>query len=402
MEGALAEIPATYATDDEYDAAFSVLGVDAQGERWTAGSIHWYADSALALSDTKMSLAGDHPPNRLRAWLRVRAPSSHAAILLAADTLEVALSALTYALSGARSSGLRPLIERSLFAGNATRGGWREGGAWKREELFRDQTAREGGFKEFSITYAPLVERSRNPGTQSEIEQRLVRAFAWYREGRWEPNPTSRFLAYFVAFEQIFVGGRTGQKFMLPQTAQGLLEPWIVTHGQEGAPLEAIVDHAQRLRRHALVSPWLATELDAVPELKAWRTDIRPLLVTSAFTSVLARGQALMPPHDADLQALQVFVTDLLTFKQSRLPIEADRERVRERWRFSLELLQLRRHEVAHEAWVGGPDMTLYALGIEAVLEQVLGALANVTLNNDAGLQTVEEATRWSSPPWLE
>jgi hypothetical protein len=96
----------------------------------------------------------------LHVWLRVEATGVEAAHERAQVILEPALSALTFALSSSeRVTGFRPGSDVWFSYGNAANGsgGWR--GSRHRTE-FADRKVSAKFLQDFSIAYAPLIERA--------------------------------------------------------------------------------------------------------------------------------------------------------------------------------------------------------------------------------------------------
>jgi len=409
-----------------YDVVFSLDGADAQGEVWAAGGITWFAEGALTLGE-QWPGAGRQPstgasgargdrlaaqgetlrqasavatPTPLRttlyAWLTVEAPSAFAAQRDARAWLEAALSALTFAYS-VNEPAFMPRVRRLALRGVIATGYSTLTSELKREELFRAIAVRDESLMEFTRTYAQLITNASNEATQTDLERRLMRAFAWYRAGRWDPTPVTRFLSYFVALEHLFVGGRVGAKGSLPEKASALVVTW--QYVMDKQDLELLKPEAERgvaLRQAALENQETSAALDRLIEFRGWRSDVRPFLAPAALAAavqVLRRGSSAAADFAAQSNALRAFA-----------PVWAAREprraHERERWQVILRDLANRRNDVVHEAVVTGPDMELYARRLETIVQRILDRLTDVAINAALTVATVNGAVAWHQDPW--
>jgi hypothetical protein len=411
----------TYASRT-YDVVFAVDGADAQGEMWTGGGITWFAAGALTLGEqwpgagpqtgTKSSAqradASDvvtptpmatAARDTLYAWLTVDAPSAFAAQRDARAWLEAALSALTFAYSvNEQVRGFRPRVRRLALRGVVATGYSSLTSESKREELFHLVPVRDERLVDFTRVYGELIARASNEANQTDLERRLMRAFAWYRAGRWDPTPVTRFLSYFVALEHLFVGGRIGVKGALAEEASPLMVTWVqAVNRAELDRIKPELARASVLREAALQDPAMASALDGLAQFRGWRMDLRPFVVPDA----LAAAEAALPTASpagaqftAHKSALQAFAAIWATRALRRV-------RERERWQVVLSVLANRRHDIVHEAVVTGPDMELYARRLERIVQRILDRLTDVAINAAATVGTVEGAVRWHEDPWL-
>jgi hypothetical protein len=252
-----------------------------------------------------------------------------------------------------------------------------------------------------SLSYAPLVTRAHDVQTQSPLEQQIFRALAWYREGHWEPNPTTRFLDLFVGFEHLLVAGKGQKKADMPAKAPPLLVSWGFARGDVARRLQSQADAARALRTVAVSGGALETELDADVGFQGWRDNDRPFLVLSALERLEARLTTNLPVGDPTRASVTAYVGEFRRFRASMTRLDSVHRGRRARWQFRLELLNLRRNEIAHEALAVRPDMRLHATAMEEALVAALEHLISLVLNLPA-IKTVDEALAWYVSPWLE
>jgi hypothetical protein len=383
-----------------YDVVLTVRGVDAQGETWSAGPVRWYAADRYRLGEDVWD--GDGEPTRtLRAWVTVDAATAAGARSRAVEVVDAALDAATFLLSvDQTATGLRPSVARFVLVGRATQGGAQSWGGREREELYDLGTTRDGQFKAATLDAAPLVSRVARPSALTPLDQRLARAYAWYREGRWEPNPVTRFLTYYVALEHIFLAGRRGVKGTLARAVADLAASWWWVRFDEEASVQRQVADAEALRAHAVAGSALERALDAGRHAAHWRADVRPLLVASSVAELAQALAADAAQGEPSAQALHAYHQRLALFITHHRPYDERRAAARAQWRFAVELLTQRRNDIAHEAIVRGPDAVLYARELEKVLGTVIKHLQSV--RHLAHVATTAEAVAWYQTPWLE
>lgn len=400
---ALRGLAAEYETPKVYDVVLTVSGVDAQEERWLAGSIMWYSQARMNFGELFPSDPSKQlDPKCLHGWIVVQASSGSAARTIGTANLEAALDTLTFALSvSSKHTGLQPLIDNDSHVGSVNSGSSWSGGGWEREELADVKAARDDEVIRFSKLYAPILERFRGSGNSSELDQRLIRALSWYRRGRWDNNPVRRFLSYFVAFEQVFLAGTRNKKSKLPEMAAPLIHTWVNARTPFRIVLDQQLERAQDFRKYALAEPRLSSSLDSLREFDGWRDDIRPLVVPTSITDLLT-AIAEDPNHPLHISGtVSQYQQELVGWADSINAWETERQREEAMWRHSLHVLVQRRNEIAHEGIGGAPDMVLHARALEQALESVLSKLARLALNQPH-VDTIEKVLLWHRNPWAE
>jgi hypothetical protein len=154
---ALRDLAARYELRKSYDVVLTISGVDAQEERWLAGSIMWYSQSRMNFGELYPSDPSKQlDPKCLHGWAVVEASSGSTARSTGRANLEAALDTLTFALSvSSKSTGLQPVIDNDSHVGSVYSGSSWSGGGWEREELADVKAARDDEVIRFSKLYAP-------------------------------------------------------------------------------------------------------------------------------------------------------------------------------------------------------------------------------------------------------
>ena len=385
----------------EFDVVLSIDGVDAQGEVWESGGITWYAANRYVFGEHPWSRDDVIVSNLLRAWVTVDAATAAQARSRGIEIVGAALNGATFLLSAtASATGLRASISRSALVGCTDGRSFHAGGAWEREELFDVKSANEGRFRDASTSLSDLVERVAGRLPMSPLESRLIRAHAWYSDGRWDPNPVTRFLTYFVALEHIFLGGKKQGKWQLHKLIPRIAECWAWPPFPESEWVTDIFNAASALR-NAVTRP-LEIALDGNANMVGWRTDVRPLLVTSSVTRVMISLAPEIRTGDPGAVAFAAFAARLeaFTVKQRECNYDDARRAARDMQQFTMALLAERRNEIAHEATTTYPDGTIYARKLEDVLVAVITHLH--TARDVGGVRDIDEAINWCESPWLQ
>jgi hypothetical protein len=381
-----------------YEVVFTVDGVDAQGEAWDAGGIAWYAANRFNFGE-RMGHDDHDLGSIMRAWVRIDAATKAQARARAREVVEAALNTTTFLLSvDRRASGLRSAVAHDAFAGRSDGGAASRWGGREKEELYDVQNVTDGQFKAATLDGAALVERVATLAPLSTIDVRLLRAEAWYREGRWDPNPVTRFLTYFVALEHVFLAGRRGEKYTLSLKVPAFTESWAWMRSLELDRVQRIIAEAEAVRAGA--TPAVVAILDSDPAMVHWRTDVRPLLVRSAVQRAGRQLAAAAATAEMGAQAFVAYAARLDAFASAHVRYDASRAAARARWRFTMELLMARRDEIAHEAITGGTDDQIYARALEHALAAAIKHLR--IMREIAHVQDVDDAVAWCEPPWLE
>jgi hypothetical protein len=382
----------------KFEVIASIVGVESAAADWTTAGVWWFANDRYDYGSGLTFAPASGDEKRLRARVVVDGASHSHARSAGLALIEASLSAATFVLSaGETASGLRPAIDREVVVarvdGSSSSAGWRR----TREEMFDVIDVDSGAFKRSTLEMAKVIERLAI-GEPTELDVRLTRAHSWYREGRWDTNPTTRFLTFFVALEQVFLSGQTRMKGTLPQVVPDLVHSWGWVAFPESEYVRPVIDKAKHVRELAASSASIASALDADLAFGNWRSDLRPLLRPSAI-SALAASLLASRPADHDVRSLADYAATLSAFAGSHQGYEADRQAARSGCRFTMEALMRRRNKIAHEAIISGPDAELYARSLEDILKSVL---QHLHLAQAEGMKTLDEVVRWCATPWLE
>lgn len=381
-----------------YEVVLTVEGVDAESEAWDAGGVTWYAADRYNLGERVWDAKRDLR-STLRAWVQIEAATSAHARTRALEIIEAALGTATFLLSvDKRATGFRPVVARYALVGRSDGRAANSWGGREKEEIYDVQSVTKGQFKAVTLDAASLVARVAHPASLTMIDLRLLRAEAWYREGRWDPNPITRFLTYFVALEHIFLAGQQGVKGRLALYVPLFTASWLWTRPREVERIQRIIADAEAARSAA--TPLVEAVLDADVAMAHWRTDVRPLLARSTVQRAAQQLAAAAGAGDAGAQAFVAFAARLDAFATAHAPFDAARAAARAQWRFTMELLTARRNVIAHEAITGGTDGQIYARELERALAAAIKHLRSV--RSAAHLRDVGEAMAWCKPPWLE
>jgi hypothetical protein len=384
----------TVPKNEEWEVFFEIEGVDPQGKSWDAGAITWFAPGTFDFGERDIVFGGDGhvSPNRVRALVRVDAEGPAAAAKRGSDHLEHALNALTFALSVANDTGgFRPRVLPAVVTGRP-RDGWSTGEfALPQHSSAAVQRAGDDEVIDFSKQYSDLVDRAaRTPDQLTALEDSVVRALAWYARGRWEANPTSRFLAYFVAVEQAFSRGK--MKADLPGDAAPIFTPWwtvplYAAAGRRGLAIAKEVQAEQNL----------VALLNADPVFTSWRVGLRAFLDPRRLDQLESLARGTHPKIANDAQALAKELRKLATDPAPKAQLDEARNTVE----FTLELLYARRNQVVHEALVSTPDVHVYADKMESLIKAFLHLTVPSVLHGDGALASVSDAEQWWAAPWF-
>ena len=381
-----------------YDVVLTVHGVDAQGESWSTGTIRWYSGDRYQLGEQMWERDGDDAGRTLRAWVTIQAGTSESARAQASTTVDAALNAATFFLSfGETATGLRASLKPYVIVGSATDGRVRSWSVREREELYDAGMARDGQFISATRDAGAI---GAAPSTLTPLDRSLARAHAWYREGRWETNPVTRFLTYFVALEHIFLAGKRGMKFKLALSVAELATSWSWVRFDEETQVKDLVNDAEGLRSSAAPGTALERALDAGMHATTWRTDIRPLLLSSCVDTLALALAAEASAGEPSATALLAYHQRLKLFIANHAGYDARRVATQDQWRFVVELLAQRRNDIVHEAATIAPDSQMYARQLESVLGTVVKHLQSV--RHLAHISTVDDAVAWHKSPWLQ
>lgn len=392
-----------YDHSSPYDVVFTLSGIDAQEERWTTDRVIWYSSAKMSIGEDAYRRLHSEPPDpsSLRAWIVVDAPSHGAAREEARPLIEGYLDTLTFALSVTRrSTGLKPSVATDTFVGSVEDYSSWGGGGWTREQMADVMNARDQQLIRYSRTYGSLLKYVFRPGQASELQLRFIRALSWYREGRWDPNPTTRFLTYYVAIEHVFTGNQQNVKHTFAEVAAKLVHSWTNGPRPERDLLDQQIERAVEFRKHVLQNEVMLQALDSDRELDGWREDIRPLLSLSAMNRALDYVGNRVSTSGESRKAATDYKAHLKAFTDWMEGTEHRREMQRERWRLRLHLMYERRNQIVHEAFTGGTDMSLYARTLESGVEIILMKLADLVLNLPGRVRTIDEALKWHCTPW--
>jgi len=378
-----------------YDVVLTVDGILPAQQSWLSGDgLAWYDPSVLDLGEAPLVRGRVPTPDHLRAWRVVQASSRSAAAWLAGVTLEQALSVLGHALTAGSTVGTRLMLGPNAFTGEPhTHSVVLETG-WRRRPPSQQVSAGNPLVRSTWDAYEAFVRRAAKANTRQPIDELIMRSLSWYNAGRNEPNPADRFLAFFVALEHVFVGGRRGVKGQLVTAAPALLISWVEMDAQAFAAVAPARRLAQQFQQRALADNSTASMLDSIPAMRLWRETLRPLMQTRTIAAL-----STAYPTDADLSALSLALDDLSHNDGPRASSESADRRALE---FRLDLLSQRRHAIVHEALTYAADMPLYADALMQIVERTLDRLIHMAISEPPIARTIDEAIAYHRAPWLE
>jgi hypothetical protein len=404
LRQALGDVRVAFGSSRSFDVVIPVTGASIEPTSWRSGLLTWYTPATHSLGEAAQMPADESRKTNLHVWLRVEAPGVEAAHERAQVILEPALSALTFALSSSeRVTGFRPGADVWFSHGSVAdgSGGWH---ASRHRTEFADRKVSAKALQDFSIAYAPLIERAAGLGQQTDVESRLLRAMFWYRSGRWQRNPARRFLDHFVALEHLFTAGARNKDEAVADGVAAVEGSWLYRGFPFSAQIAQTAEVARKLSSDARSNVDVGNAADRVANegrsvcvnAAHWRTHLFPWLSPSfvgAVASLLPQQPppAQWPAHVAGLMKEQANETSWT---------QSDAERASAAW-FKMRLLAQRRHDIVHQALTHVPGIEYEADSLTDVVETVLRHLVEDTLNRPNAATTMRDVLDNLVPPWL-
>jgi hypothetical protein len=403
LEHALESFFDVLAREDDWAVTFGVLGIKPAGDVWWTGNATFYdlqkfrftGDEWIAGTDNEAPPeAQEEAPSRCGARVKVRADSKAVAVQAALRHLNHALNVQSFALSVGKSSmGLEPRLQNFESAVSLSTGRWSHSSATSRYKALHPQPASESGLPRFARVYDDLLRLSaRDPASLSEVQNCFLRALYWYRKGRWEPDPTARFLLYYVGLEHVFVRGKSPKG--LAETA---LPQFHLTW--RDAPIWTHINHSLGLvQSHIEDDPHLRVSIQASPDLARWEDNERILFEPRRVEEIIA----LTPPGNTRALADFNVYLDLLREKWGQVDaIRKFVEQEREMLKFRLHLLYKLRNRMVHEGFNSGAEVDVYAEELEQIFEDVLRKMARQATLQPPQCATVDQLTQELQQPWM-
>jgi hypothetical protein len=404
LRESLGDVRVAFVSSRSFDVVIPVTGASVESASWRSGLLTWYTPATHSLGEAAFMPADESRKTDLHVWLRVEAPGVEAAHERAQVILEPALSALTFALSSSeRVTGFRPGADGWFSHGSVAdgSGGWH--GSRHRTE-FADRKVSAKSLQDFSIAYAPLIERAAGLGPQTDVESRLLRALFWYRSGRWQRNPSRRFLDHFVALEHLFTAGARNKDEAVADGVAALEGSWLYRGFPFSAQIAQVAHAARQLSSDARsnlevgnAAQRVVTEgRSACVNAAHWRTHLFPWLSPS-FVGAVA---SLLPQQPAPAQWPAHLAA--LMKEQAREPgwTRTDAGRASAAW-FKLRVLAQRRHDIVHQALTYVPGIEYEADSLTDVVETVLRHLVEDALTRPNAATTMQDILNNLVPPWL-
>ena len=259
--------------------------------------------------------------------------------------------------------------------------------------------------QQYADVYAPVIERLADRTARTDLEARFLRALFWYRSGRWQPNPTRRFLDHFVALEHLFTARSAGKAEPLANGVGRLFGSWMFRRGYFGIHISRTIRVAKSLWNSVAADPTLAEGVRDVADKLAgkvrkvdhWHSHVGPWL---SPTFVGAVSDALPAERRSAEWGAHLLALTQLREGEARWR-DRDESRAHSGW-FLVHRLALRRNAIVHDAMTELPGADHEADALTSVVERVLMHIVEDLLTRPNVAHSMDDLLDELPAPWLE